>query len=138
MTDAKPFLRGTTHILSAGLFTLALTCMIGCEQEELRTRVMIPSTQSAAPACYFIVVPLELPNGSPTDTQRKSLERWMADRAGGYTRLGPCHGGWRDGDRIVEEDHVAYFLRGPAGLKPELERIITEEFQQREPFVVPW
>jgi len=62
----------------------------------------------------------------------------LIEQAGGFTELGPCRGAWFDGQRVVEEPNVAYFVVGPASLKPKLEALLRRRFRQREPFVVAW
>ena len=94
--------------------------------------------ESEVTARYFFVVPQWLPDGTMTTAQRKSLEAWLVRRASGYTRIGPCRGGWHDGRDLIEEDNIAYFLVGPADLEPEIRRRIVDQFEQRRAFVVKW
>lgn len=87
---------------------------------------------------YFFVVPQYLPDGKTTNRLQRRLERWLVAEAGGYTRIGPCHGGWTNGKDLIEEDSVAYFLVGPVRMKPEIEQWIAQRFQQKATFVVAW
>jgi hypothetical protein len=120
---------------TTALLLCALTA--GC-QRDLRSAGMTPSSQSAGIVRYFFVVPRTLPAGGPSTLPQKNLETWLIQNASGYTRLGACHGGWHDGHDLIEEDNVAYFIVGPDGLKPRIEKIIVEQFKQRQAFVVQW
>ncbi len=121
---------------AAGGLVLAVALLAaGCDHGGVATT---QPTAAAGQVRYFFVVPQWLPDGRGTGPQRKSLEGWLADKAGGYTQIGPARGGWRHGRDLIEEDSIAYFVVGPAGLKPQLERIIVEQFGQRQAFVVQW
>jgi len=87
---------------------------------------------------YFFVVPQDLPDGTSSEPQRKALEAWLVQQAGGYTRLGPCRGGWQNGRDLIEEDSIAYFVVGPDGLRSQIEQRIVRQFKQRQALVVQW
>ncbi len=93
---------------------------------------------SSGPARYFFTVPQRLPDGKTSGPEQEALEAWLIRQAGGYTRIGPCQGGWHNGRDLIEEDNIAYFVVGPTGLKPQIEQIVTERFKQRQAFVVCW
>ncbi len=102
-----------------------------------------PDASGAHPAArgdtrYFFVVPQYLPDGRATNRLRDRLEKWLVAEAGGYTRVGPCRGGWHNGKDLIEQDNTAYFVVGPAKLKPEIEQWITRWFDQQQAFVVAW
>lgn len=114
---------------------VAVLLVVGCEHGATATSQPGPSN---GPARYFFTVPQRLPDGGTSGPQRKALDAWLVRQAGGYTRIGPCQGGWHNGRDLIEEDNIAYFVVGPTGLKPQIERIITERFKQRQAFVVCW
>jgi hypothetical protein len=120
------------------LVLLMLSYVVGCQNGGRCLPAAVPASRPAAQVRYFFVVPQDLPGGGSSAAQCKALEIWLARKAGGYTRLGPCKGGWMDGGRLAEEDNIAYLVFGPVGLKPQIERIIIEQFQQREALVAQW
>ena len=119
----------------AAVFAFAFMTLAGCTHGGSATT---RPAASEAQVRYFFVVPQWLPDGTMTTAQRKSLEVWLVQRASGYTRIGPCRGGWHDGRDLIEEDNLAYFLVGPDGLEPEIRRRIVDQFEQRRAFVVKW
>jgi hypothetical protein len=120
------------------LAVLTLLYVVGCQHGGRCPSGTAAASQPGALVRYFFVVPQTLPDGGSSAPQCKALEAWLARTAGGYTRLGPCKGGWLHGGEIVEEDNIAYFVVGPDGLEPRIKRIIIEQFQQRRAFVTQW
>lgn len=90
----------------------------------------------------FFVIPQELPGGESSEPQRVELEQWLAQRAGGFTRLGAAEGAWLDPQgRVVTETNHAYLVsvkEDPRAFERELRTRILRDFRQQEAYVERW
>lgn len=91
---------------------------------------------------YLFVVPEQLPSGESSAAQQARLETWLAETAGGYTRLGDVQGGWKAPDgAIITERNLLYLVSIPKGARPfrrQLEQLILKEFEQQEAWIEGW
>jgi hypothetical protein len=133
MSDRR--IRGNPFARWIAIVVAAAAGLAGCQRPQ---SAGMSTTSAPGVARYFFVVPQWLPNGESTGPQRQVLEKWLVERAGGFTRLGPARGGWQHGKDLIEEDAIAYFVVGPDGLRGEIEKTILERFRQRQAFVVQW
>lgn len=91
----------------------------------------------------LFTVPVTLPDGTSSETQREELERWLVERAGGYTMIGTGRGGWKSpaGEVITEENHVyivGVYDGDPETFAKEVNDYIVKNFDQQEAWVERW
>ncbi len=90
----------------------------------------------------LFVVPATLPDGRASDAERAELERWLVDRAGGYTELGEVRGGWKSPTgEVVTETNRLYLISvsdKPGLFEKELRERIVRDFHQQEAYVERW
>ena len=96
----------------------------------------------AAPARSMFVVPMTFPDGTPTDAEVEDFERWLVERAGGFTRITPARGGWMSpaGEIIIEDNHLYLVSHkdDPDGFRDDVERRVIDTFRQQEAWIERW
>jgi hypothetical protein len=83
-------------------------------------------------------VPVLLPGGESSADAVAELKVRLVEWAGGYTTLGRGEGGWWNGERIVTDENIVFFVVGPADMKSRIEELVRVEFRQQEAFVSRW
>jgi hypothetical protein len=99
--------------------------------------------KAEAPRRTMFTVPMAFPDGTPTDAEVEDFERWLVDRAGGFTRITPARGGWMSpaGEVIVEDNHlyvVSISDGQPDAFRDDVERQVIDTFRQQEAWIERW
>lgn len=86
---------------------------------------------------HFFLVPARLPDGRDAAPRLAALEDWLAESFGGYTRLGPARGGWKNERGQVETaDNLAYLVSFSRDVSGEIAARIGRDFGERVPYVL--
>ncbi|MFW5735441.1 MAG: hypothetical protein ACOCWR_10310 [Oceanidesulfovibrio sp.] len=86
---------------------------------------------------HFFVVPTAASEGSTFHEKITGLKKMLIAKAGGYTELGPSHGGHLRGDgNINRQDNISFVVACTRDLREELTTYIHEHFGQERPFVL--
>ncbi|TVM19461.1 hypothetical protein DPQ33_03635 [Oceanidesulfovibrio indonesiensis] len=86
---------------------------------------------------HFFVVPTTAAKGNTFHEEIISLKKMLIDRAGGFTELGPSHGGHLRADgNINRQDNISFVVAADEDLRDELVPYIHEHFGQEKPFVL--
>jgi hypothetical protein len=111
--------------LALGLFVLALC---GSTLARAETRQVF---------AHLFVVPTELPDGGNILERTATLEAWLAESFGGYTRLGPGGGGWKNEKGQVEtEANAIYLTTAGRDFSKEIAARLEQDFSVRVPYVL--
>lgn len=86
---------------------------------------------------HMFAVPSRLPDGSDAAPRIRALEDWLATTYGGYTRLGPGAGGWKNEQGQVEnEANTTYIVTAPRDAGKSIADRLRQEFGVRVPYVL--
>lgn len=127
--SVRSVLRKTVSILLlAGLMTL-FVAGLACAQEA--------SAPDDNAYVHFFVVPTTAPKDHTFHEEIIGLKKMLIDRAGGFTELGPSHGGHlREDGNIHRQDNISFVVASTVDMRDELVTYIREHFGQKEPFVL--
>lgn len=98
----------------------------------------VTARQGAEPVvAHVFLVPARLPDGGDAASRLADLEAWLAEAYGGYTRLGPARGGWKNERGQVETaDNVAYLVSFSRDVSGDIAARLTRDFGERVPYVL--
>jgi hypothetical protein len=86
---------------------------------------------------HFFVVPATAAEGRTFHEEIIGLKKMLLDRAGGYTELGPSHGGHlRDNGNIARQDNISFVVSSTEDLREELTAYIRSHFGEDQPYVL--
>lgn len=115
------------------LFRLVLTGLV----LALLSTVATAGTESQQVFAHLFTVPAALPGGEDTADRLPSLEAWLAETFGGYTRFGPGQGGWKNETGQVEiERNTTYLVTAPRDFSKEIAARLAGDFGVRVPYVL--
>ncbi len=105
--------------------------------------MLLAGCATREPGRLLFVVPDTLPDGTPATEARAALEVYLAETAGGYTRLDEVTGGWMSPAGVVVTEPNDLYLVSPGGADPaelraEIERRILEDFDQQAAYIERW
>lgn len=111
--------------------------LVACARRE-PPRMMPPRTGQRV----LFVVPAKPPASVPSANPREELNRWLVEKAGGYTTL-PAQGAWKSpSGEVVSEDNLLYIVSLYDGdmeeFEKELNTFIITEFGQQEAYIERW
>lgn len=89
---------------------------------------------------HFFVVPESVKEGKNLTDELAKLREKLVSLAGGYTELGPSHGGSREPDGRVEtqKSNFSFLVSAPKNITAELEEYIPQHFATKHPFILVW
>lgn len=106
----------------------------------LALAIMLPLAAAASQqpvVAHLFLVPAKLADGRDAAPQTAALEAWLAETCGGYTRLGPGRGGWKNETGHLEtEANAAYLVTAPRDVAAAIARRLTRDFGVRVPYVL--
>ncbi|MHC1712064.1 MAG: hypothetical protein AB9872_07945 [Solidesulfovibrio sp.] len=86
---------------------------------------------------HLLVVPTELPDGGNILEKTAAFEAWLTEAFGGFTRLGPGGGGWKNEKGQVEtEANATYLTTASRDFSKEIATRLFEDFSVRVPYVL--
>lgn len=86
---------------------------------------------------HFFVVPATAPEGHAFHEEIIALKKMLIDRAGGFTQLGPSHGGHlRPNGNIERQDNISFVVASTEDMRQELVDFIHKHFNEDQPFVL--
>lgn len=86
---------------------------------------------------HLFTIPASLPDGGDAKARTAELEAWLAETFGGYTRLGPGGGGWKNETGQVEtEANTVYLATAPRDFSKEIAARLATDFGERVPYVL--
>lgn len=92
---------------------------------------------TAPVVAHLFLVPARLPDGADAAPRLAGLEAWLAEAFGGYTRLGPARGGWKNERGVIETaDNLAYLVTFSRDVSGEIAGRIARDFGERVPYVL--
>lgn len=86
---------------------------------------------------HLFVVPADIPGDGNAAERLIAFESWLAESFGGYTRLGPGGGGWKNETGTVEtEGNTVYLTTAPRDFSKEIAARLVRDFGMRVPYVL--
>ncbi|WP_428565887.1 MAG: hypothetical protein ACP59X_05450 [Solidesulfovibrio sp. DCME] len=86
---------------------------------------------------HLFTVPTDLPGGGDDSTKLPGFESWLVQSCGGYTKLGPGNGGWKNEQGQVEvQGNVVYLVTAPRDVSKDLAARLTSVFGERQPYIL--
>lgn len=87
---------------------------------------------------HFMVLPVNLPDGSDAESAFKTFRAEMIMLAGGYSELGPSQGGSLHPEGVVSKDNVAYIVSANRDISSEIKKVTMEIFGIERVFILVW
>lgn len=115
------------------LIALSLLCLLATAWPAGRSS----AADSQQVFAHLFTVPDALPDGADPAPRIVALKAWLSETFGGYTRLGPGEGGWKNETGAVEtETNTVYLVTAPRDVSRDIGAWLAREFGVRVPYVL--
>lgn len=86
---------------------------------------------------HLFTIPTDGLGGDDASARMPAFEAWLTDSFGGYTRLGPGGGGWKNETGQVEtEGNTVYLATADRDVSKEIAARLVSDFGERVPYVL--
>ncbi|ADU63164.1 MAG: hypothetical protein KUA35_04510 [Pseudodesulfovibrio sp.] len=114
------------------LALVLLTCVLALGATDARA-------DSAKPfQVHFTVVPATMPDGSDAGPALEQFKAEVIKLAGGFTELGPSHGGSLRPDGMHQSNNIAFLIGADKDLSAELKALTLRLFGETNVFILVW
>lgn len=112
-------------------------CFLACLLTLLLPALSTAEAASRQVFTHLFIVPALLPDGAEAAPRLAGLESWLNETFGGYTRLAPGQGGWKNETGQVEsETNTVYLVTASRNLSKDIAARLSGEFGVRVPYVL--
>ncbi len=100
---------------------------------------VVPVQAASEVFVHFVVVSSKTRDGGDIHKALDDLKRFLAERAGGYTHLGPTDGGYLPpGGTLRKNTNYSFLVAAPRDITQEIEAYIPEHFDTEKPYILVW